>query len=189
MRQNYKLKSRKGRISLIGQIYSKRIPVSIITFIITFKLCFVPTSKSKFSRPATTTASSSSHFFPVFIFQHLLTAIDFVGRDINFSAFLVFSATKHLFLFLEFCWGKEERVSTSMEKRIFLLLLLMVFGNQTFIAFCVRVPICAPRSVKDHTFFELRDPTCPLSDEPLHFLDVTEVPPFARKFPTTFTPN
>ncbi|KAJ4895061.1 5'-adenylylsulfate reductase-like 4 [Raphanus sativus] len=61
-----------------------------------------------------------------------------------------------------------------MEKRIFLMLLLIVFGNQTFIAFCVRVPICAPRSAKDYTFFELRDPTCPLSDEPLHFLAVTE---------------
>ncbi|CAN7046484.1 unnamed protein product [Brassica oleracea var. botrytis] len=63
-----------------------------------------------------------------------------------------------------------------MEKWNFLLLLVIVFGKLTFVAFCARVPICAPRSVKDYTF-ELRDPTCQLSDElheRLHFVAVTE---------------
>ena len=63
-----------------------------------------------------------------------------------------------------------------------MLLLVIVFGKLTFVAFCARVPICTPRSVKDYYTFELRDPTCPLSDE-LHerlpFVAVTE----ARKFP------
>ncbi|XP_013749255.2 5'-adenylylsulfate reductase-like 4 [Brassica napus] len=64
-----------------------------------------------------------------------------------------------------------------MEKWIFLLLLVIVFGKLTFVAFCARVPICTPRSVKDYYTFELRDPTCPLSDElheRLHFVVVTE---------------
>ncbi|KAJ0235591.1 5'-adenylylsulfate reductase-like 4 [Hirschfeldia incana] len=60
-----------------------------------------------------------------------------------------------------------------MEKWIFLLLLVIVFGNLTSVAFSVSAPICAPRSVKDYTF-ESRDPTCPLSDESHVRLAVTE---------------
>ncbi|CAH8352009.1 unnamed protein product [Eruca vesicaria subsp. sativa] len=67
-----------------------------------------------------------------------------------------------------------------MEKGIFLLLLVILFGNLTFTAVdsvSVRVPICAMRSVKDYTL-GFQDQSCTVSDNELaerpNFVTVTE---------------
>ncbi|KAF8049989.1 hypothetical protein N665_2080s0007 [Sinapis alba] len=63
-----------------------------------------------------------------------------------------------------------------MEKGIFLLLLVILFGNSVD-GVSVRVPICAMRSVKDYTL-GFRNQSCPVYGdklaEPPHFLAVTE---------------
>ncbi|KAJ4881449.1 5'-adenylylsulfate reductase-like 4 [Raphanus sativus] len=56
-----------------------------------------------------------------------------------------------------------------MEKRIFLLLLVILFWNLTFtavdgVSVTVRVPVCAMRSVKDYTL-GFRDQSCPVYDD------------------------
>lgn len=68
-----------------------------------------------------------------------------------------------------------------MEKRIFLLLLVILFGNLTFTAVdgvSVRVPICALRSVKDY-ILGFRNQSCPVYGDQLaerpHFIAVTQV--------------